>query len=150
MTSALDKLNPRQRAFVHAYVAGETAGNAAASYVAAGYSGTRGADRAGSARLLAKTSVRQAVAELREAVVKPREQGAILTHQRRLQILREIAEDADRDSDRISAIKLDAQLQGELVEQRATTTRTIDPDQAAKLLDEARRDLKRQGFKVVS
>ena len=148
MTSALDKLNPRQRAFVHAYVAGETAGNAAASYVAAGYS-ERAANRSG-ARLLTNADIVAAVGELREAVVKPREQGAILTHQRRLQILREIAEQADKDSDRISAIKLDAQLQGELVEQRATTTRTIDPDQAAKLLDEARRDLKRQGFKVVS
>tara|TARA_S200002703_G_scaffold91618_3_gene79102 strand:- start:4419 stop:4871 length:453 start_codon:yes stop_codon:yes gene_type:complete len=150
MTSALDKLNPRQRAFVHAYVAGATAGNAAASYVAAGYRARGKAAGNAGHRLLEKVGIKEAVAELREAVIKPREQGAILTHQRRLQILREIAEQADKDSDRISAIKLDAQLQGELVEQRATTTRTIDPDQAAKLLDEARRDLKRQGFKVVS
>ena len=150
MTSALDKLNPRQRAFVHAYVAGDTAGNAAASYEAAGYKARGKAAGNNAPRLLEKAGIREAVAELREAVVKPQEAGAILTHQRRLQLLREIAEQADRDSDRISAIKLDAQLQGELVERRETTTRTVDPDEASKALDEARREMSARGLKVVS
>ena len=114
----LDDLNDRQRAFVFAFVCGDTAGNASASYRAAGYKGAR----QGSDRLLNDWRVCRAIEDLKDATIKEAERLAILTPAERLTICAEIARDPELPPRaRLAAIRLDAELRGgfkEIVEKR--------------------------------
>jgi phage terminase small subunit len=58
--------NLRWERFCQAYVYGETCGNAAASYVAAGFDGTEAAQRVAAHRLLNKPVIRTRIAELED------------------------------------------------------------------------------------
>lgn len=145
----LDRLTPKRRAFVVAYVTGDTAGDGAASYRAAGYKG-KGA-RASAHRLLTNADILAAIAWLRQTTIARAEQGQILTSVERLRILARIARDtAAPPAARIAAIKLDAQLQGELVRKTETTTRTDNPAQRRSMnLARARERAREKGFKIV-
>lgn len=120
MGEALDRLKPQWRAFVENYVIGETAGEKAKSYLAAGYRCGYSAAAASATNLLKRPAIIRAINELKTTVVDVQTEHKILTHHRRLEILADIAENADKDSDRIAALKLDAQLQAELPEESNT------------------------------
>lgn len=153
MGQALDKLSPRRRAFVVAYVAGDTAGQVGASYTAAGYSLTGDAASKAGSRLLKIVEVQEAIAELRAEVRDKAEAEKVLSASERHEILAEIArDDADRKA-QIAAIKLDAELRGDLTKKRPNEkTPARDektPAERIAAANKARLDLERKGFRVV-
>jgi uncharacterized small protein (DUF1192 family) len=62
--------NPRWEKFCHAYVQGPAAGNATASYLAAGFSDADGSARTGGYRLMNKPVIRTRIAELQTDLVQ--------------------------------------------------------------------------------
>lgn len=100
-------LSIKQQKFCEHIVAGET--NAQA-YRKAGYAVTNSnSAEACASRLLGKANIRSRIAELR----KPQTHRAMMTRDRKRELLREIAENAaKKDVDRIRAIEVDAKLAG--------------------------------------
>jgi hypothetical protein len=76
-------LNPRWERFCHAYVSGPTAGNATASYVAAGFAGegTQTA-RSGASRLLCKDIIQTRIGEIQAAEARHAEQAMVKAAER--------------------------------------------------------------------
>ena len=115
--ASVEALTERQRAFVFAFVCGETAGNASASYVAAGYK-----PRRGQVPLMSRWDVTNAIEELRAVTIRVAEQALILQPMERLQICASIARDEEHPPRaRLAAIRLDAELRGgfkEITEER--------------------------------
>ena len=110
-TPALDKLKPKRRAFVVAFVCGLTAGNGAASAEAAGYSPNGSNVQA--SRMLANANVKSAITELRALTVEKAEKALILSAEDRFRICAEIANDIENaPRARLAAIRLDAELRG--------------------------------------
>ena len=120
--ASVEALKPRQRAFVFAFVCGETAGNASGSYVAAGYKARRGR-----VPLMDRWDITAAIEDLREVTIRVAEQALILQPMERLQIIAAIARDEEHPPRaRLAAIRLDAELRGGFKE--ITEARTIVVD----------------------
>jgi phage terminase small subunit len=110
MTSALDSLTAQQRRFVEGRAAGMPAGRA---YEAAGYRAKGRAADAAASRLLAKTNVSAALAEVQSStpeIADKAERQRWLTD-----VLRGAIEDA-RLADRLKACELLAKIGGDMVQ----------------------------------
>ena len=102
----------QQQRFVVAYVCGESRGNAAAAYRAAGYTSKRGAPQNAS-RLMRTPPIQKAVKALTEEVRKHIDSSDIMYRAERLRICTAIARDPEYPPRaRLAAIRLHAELQG--------------------------------------
>jgi len=105
-------LNVRQQRFCEFIVAGESQTDA---YLMAGWKVTRKSARVNASELLAKPNIKAHIADLR----KPQTKKAILTKDRKRELMHEIAESkSEKTQDRLRAIELDAKLNGEFAPDR--------------------------------
>lgn len=99
-------LNVRQERFCEFVAAGETQTGA---YLKAGFTVSKAVARRNAARLLTNADLKARIAELR----KPQTINALLSRDRKREILAEIATDSTATrSDRIRAMEVDAKLAG--------------------------------------
>lgn len=99
-------LNVRQERFCEFVAAGESQTDA---YLKAGFKVSKSVARRNAARLLTNADVQNRVSELR----KPQTKAALLTRDRKRELLRQIAEDTSRPPDaRIRAIAEDNKMAG--------------------------------------
>ena len=99
-------LNSRQESFCAFLAAGSAAGRA---YEKAGYLSQGNVADSAAERLLRNVEIQKRIAELRKPVTKK----LLLTKDRKRELLRDIAEDADRPAMvRLRAIEIDAKLAG--------------------------------------
>lgn len=102
----------RQQRFCEFVVAGDSQTDA---YVKAGWKVTRADARCHAARLITNDSIKAHIAVLR----KPQTKKAILTKDRKRELMHEIAESkSEKTQDRLRAIELDAKLNGEFAPDR--------------------------------
>lgn len=155
MTSALDSLNPKQRAFVIAYTTGPTAGNATASYVAAGYTGKGRSAENASSRLLGNVGVATCIEARLSAKDERLTIRGALSDDERHDLLADIARDEDAPhTARVSAILGDAKLRGVMPSERGNSKAPLKdpaktPAQRIASANKAREALERSGFQVV-
>ena len=122
---SVEELDTRRRAFVLAYVCGETRGKGAPSYRAAGYAPRRAA--AGACRMLRHPKIKLAVQDLRTQLTRIAGERWILSAVERLHICAEIARDnGNSPRERISALRLDAELRGGFKQQLETRDINVD------------------------
>ena len=156
MTSAFDNLNPKQQAFVLAYTTGPTAGNATASYVAAGYTGKGRSAENASSRLLGNVGVATAIKARLEAANERQAKRGALTDDERHDLLADIARDTEAPhTARVSAIATDAKLRGVMPSARGNNRTPVEDgddnpaSRAARIRSAARADLEARGLRVV-
>lgn len=111
--------NVRHEAFAAAYA---VCGNAAEAYRQAGYTG-KDADSHG-ARLMGNDSIQARIEEIRKTANAAG--SAVLTLIEKRELLAKIARRSEKDSDRISAIKVDNDMTGDNAPVKITGSLTID------------------------
>lgn len=105
-TGKTTKLNTRQEKFCEFIVAGE---NQTDAYLKAGYKVTRDVARKNATRMMTNDDIIAHIAKLR----KPQTEKALLTRDRKRELLAEIAEDrAAAKADRIRAMAEDSRMEG--------------------------------------
>ena len=109
-------MTPKQKQFVSEYLKDF---NGAQAAIRAGYS--KKTARSMANRLLTKADIKQKIKQAQEKV----EEKSILSLEKSLQILSEIAIQGERDSDRISAISLACKIQGWEAAQKVDNDITI-------------------------
>lgn len=126
---SVEDLDKRRRAFVLAYVCGDrTRGKGAPSYRAAGYAAISVRGSAGGAsRLLRHPAIKRAIQDLRAHLTEQASKRWILSAVERLQICAEIARNSDNSPrERISALRLDAELRGGFKQELETREIIVD------------------------